>query len=130
MKKSYWITIAILGTGLILILMVGSILFGIWNNVGWGMMGVWPAVSMHGWDFGSFGWFGMLIMLMVSVGIVALTIFGFVWLVRSFPSNRWGSPIINQQENSQTSTREILQIRYASGDITRDQYLQMLDDIE
>jgi uncharacterized membrane protein len=109
MKKSYWITIAILGTGLILILMVGSILFGIWNNVGWGMMGVWPAVSMHGW---------------------ALTIFGFVWLVRSFPSNRWGSPIINQQENSQTSTREILQIRYASGDITRDQYLQMLDDIE
>jgi uncharacterized membrane protein len=130
MKKSYWITIAILGTALILFLLVGTILLGNWNNVGWGMMGGWPAGTMHGWGFGSVGWFGMLIMWLIPVGIVVLASFGIVWLVRGFTSINKGNPIINRQGDDQKSPREILQMRYASGDITRDQYLQILDDIE
>lgn len=130
MKKSYWITIAILGTALILFLMVGTTLFGNWNNVGWGMMGGWPTGTMHGWGFSSIGWFGALIMVLIPVGIVVLTILGITWLVRSFSSIGEGNPIINQKEESRSSPGEILQTRYASGEITRDQYLQMIEDIE
>jgi uncharacterized membrane protein len=129
MRKSYWITIAILSTALIFFLMVGTTLFGSWNNIGWGIMGGWPAGTMHGWSFGSFGWFGMLIMLFVPVGIFVLAIIGIVWLVRSFYSIRGRSPNINQQEESQTSLGEILQIRYANGEITREQYMQILEDL-
>lgn len=130
MKKSYWITIAILGTALILFLMVGTTLFGNWNNIGWGMMGGWPTGTMHGWGFSSIGWFGALIMVLIPVGIVVLVISGIVWLVRNISSISEGDQIINQQEKSKTSPGEILQIRYASGEITRDQYLQMIEDIE
>lgn len=130
MKKSYWIAIAILGAALLIFLIAGTILFGYWNNMGWGMMDGWQAGTMHGWGFGYFGWFGMLIMLLVPIGILLLVIFGIVWLVRSVTSNTRGNSTINQQQESLTSPREIIQIRYANGDITREQYLQMLDDIE
>jgi uncharacterized membrane protein len=130
MKKSYWITIAILGTALILSLMVGTILFGNWNNVGWGMMAGWPTGPMHGWGFSSIGWIGMLFLLLVPVGIVLLVISGIIWLVRSFSSIGEGSPIINQKEESRSSPGKILQLRYESCEITRDQYLQMAEDID
>lgn len=96
MKKSYWITIAILGIALILFLMVGPFLLGSWNNVGWGMKGDWPAGTMHGWGFDSFGWFGMLILWLVLVGIVVLTMLGIVWLVRGFPSIKRRKPNLQQ----------------------------------
>ena len=130
MKKSYWITIALLGTAFILILMIGPFLLGTWNNMGWGMMGGWPGSTLHGWGFGSIGWFGLLIMWLMPVGIVSLAILGIIWLVRNYPAISGGTPIINKDEDSPTSPREILQRRYARGDITRDQYLQMLDDVE
>ncbi|UCD99570.1 MAG: hypothetical protein JSV42_02250 [Chloroflexota bacterium] len=129
MKKSFWIAIAILGALLIPFLFLGKFLLGNWNNLGWGMMGGWPAGTMHGWGFGSIGWLGMILMWLIAVGFIVLVILGVIGLVRGF-SNWEGGGMINKQEKSQSSPREILQIRFAKGDITRDQYLKMLDDIE
>lgn len=124
MKNSYWIIIAILGVAFVYFLIVGTTLFG-----GWGMMGWWPAGSMHGWGLGSFGWIGIILMWLMLIGFVVLVVLGVVGLIRGFSSSGEGSTINNLQEESQTSPREILQIRYAGGEITREQYLQMLDDI-
>ncbi len=72
--------------------------------MGYGMMG--------------FGVFAMLFNLLIVIGIVVLI----VWAVKRFSTGN-GS-------GSHTQTpREILQARYARGEITREQYQEMLKDI-
>jgi putative membrane protein len=65
-----------------------------------------------------FGWIGMIFNLAILVGIVMLI----VWAVNRF-SNGSHQPTVNQ------SPREILQARYARGEITREQCQQMLNDL-
>lgn len=71
--------------------------------------------------FGSFGLIGLLFNLAIVIGIVVLII----WAVKRFTSGttNWNQPSGNQ------SPREILQARYARGEITREQYQQMLSDL-
>ena len=80
---------------------------------------------MGGGMMGGFGLFGGLIglifNLLIIVGIVVLV----VWAVKRFSG---GSLNSNQIFGSQ-SPREILQARYARGEITREQYQQMLQDL-
>jgi putative membrane protein len=129
MKKSYWIALAIFGIAFLLILMVGINMVGGWNNWGWGMMGASPSGMMHGWGFSSFGWIGIILMLLIPVGFVVLVVLGIVGLVRGLTSSRAGEVDPYQMAETQPSPRDILQIRYARGEITREQYLQMLDDL-
>ena len=70
---------------------------------------------------GGFGLIGLIISIAIIVGIVVLV----VWAVKRFTS---GTSNVNQPAGSQ-SPREILQARYARGEITRDQYQQMLSDL-
>jgi putative membrane protein len=81
--------------------------------MGGGMMG------MHGFGgMGLFGgWIGLLFNLAIIIGIVILV----VWAVKRFTSG-------GVSTGSQTP-REILQARYARGEITRDQYQQILQDL-
>jgi putative membrane protein len=69
---------------------------------------------------GGFGLIGLLFNLLIIVGIVLLI----VWAVKRFTG---GSLNINQGANQ--SPRDILQARYARGEITREQYQQMLQDL-
>ena len=67
---------------------------------------------MNGWGMG----FGMILWLV----ILALIIAGVVWLVRSQPIGR----------NRRRSTGlDVLDERYARGEITRDEYLRMKRDM-
>ena len=70
---------------------------------------------------GGFGLIGLIINIAVLVGIIALI----VWAVKRFSdgSTNWG------QTSSGQSPREILQARYARGELTREQYQQMLSDL-
>lgn len=70
-----------------------------------------------------FGVVGLILML-VFWGTLIL---GAVWLVKSiFPSaQRPGGG-----ENQPIRAREILDQRYARGEITREQYLRMIEDIQ
>ena len=70
---------------------------------------------------GGFGLIGLIVNIAIIVGIVLLA----VWAVKRFTS---GTSNLNQLSGSQ-SPREILQARYARGEITRDQYQQMLSDL-
>jgi len=78
--------------------------------------------GQNGWDMGfmpmGFGGIGMIIfMLFVAVGIY--------WLIRLiFASN------LEQENGQQPSARELLDVRYARGDIDRGSYLQMCKDLD
>ena len=67
---------------------------------------------------GGFGWIGMIFNLVILIGIVVLI----VWAFNRFSSG-WNQSTKNQ------SPREILQARYARGEITREQYQQMMKDL-
>lgn len=82
---------------------------------------------MHSW-YGGFGWIGMILggifWLAVLVGLVLLV----VWGIKRVSS---GSGMTNSSGSSQAvaSPKEILQARYARGEITREQYTEMLSDL-
>jgi putative membrane protein len=80
---------------------------------------------MHGYGFGGMGllggWIGLIFNLAILVGIVLLV----VWAVKRFTN----SPTNGNQASGNQSPREILQARYARGEITRDQYQQILQDL-
>ena len=77
--------------------------------------------------FGSWGWIAMIIgtvfWLALIVGIVLLIVFA----IRR--SNRTSASMSTYPVTGQSTAKEILQARYARGEITREQYQQMLDDL-
>ena len=74
--------------------------------------------------FGMMGAFG-LISLIFGIAIIAGFVVVIIWAVKHLTD---GSANLNQPLSLQ-SPREILQSRYARGELTRDQYQQMLQDL-
>ncbi len=72
--------------------------------------------------FGGFGWIGMLFNFLVIAAVIWLV----VWAVRRFTVSG-GMP--RPMTGGASSPREILQMRYARGEITREQYEEMLNDL-
>ena len=126
MNKSKWIVISILGIVVLLAVLAGAYFLGGWNNSGWGMMDNWGTGMMHGWGFNSFGWIGMAMMWLIPISFLVLVVLGISGLVRGLFTG--GHPP-NSSVAHRPSAKEILQTRYASGEITREQYLEMLADI-
>jgi putative membrane protein len=80
---------------------------------------------MDGYGYGGMGLWGGLIGMIFNVAIIVAIIWLIVWAVRRFSN---GPMHWNQAAGGQ-SPRDILQVRYARGEITRDQYQQMLKDL-
>ena len=80
--------------------------------------------GMMGGFGGGFSLIGLLFNLLIIVGIVVLVI----WAVRQFSS---GGRDSSQQNNRSTEAtpREIVEKRYARGEITRKEYQEMLSDL-
>ena len=83
---------------------------------------------MGGTGFGTLGLLGGILNLVVTAGLILGVVVLAVWLVRKvgadgslIPTARWPEP--------GPSPREILQRRYAGGEITREQFQQMLADV-
>jgi len=79
--------------------------------------------------FGTFGWIGMILNLVITIGLIVGVVLLVVWLVRRISVNNQGALSNSSQPGSQSTPRDILQIRYARGEIGRDEYQQMLADI-
>lgn len=77
---------------------------------------------MYGGWMGSFGWIGMLVGLVFWV----LVLGGLAWLVTWAVRRGSGSGVAS----TGSSAIEIARQRYARGEITREQYQQILDDIK
>jgi len=78
---------------------------------------------MTGFGMG-IGLLGLLFMVLFWGGLA----FGAVWLVRALFENR--SPSQNLPVDRQPSARDIIDQRYARGEITREQYELMKSDLE
>ena len=75
--------------------------------------------------FGSFGWLGLVLNLVIIVGVILLI----VWVVRRITAGGLGLSAYQGPGGAHPSPREILDIRYARGEIDRDLYQKMLSDL-
>jgi putative membrane protein len=83
-----------------------------------------------GWGgYGGYGLIGGIIGLVVTIAILVGLVLLIIWAVRRITSNQHGFlPPVSQNAN-QLNASEILAQRYARGELTREQYKQMLEDI-
>lgn len=79
---------------------------------------------MHGYWFGAYGWVGMIISLVFWILVLGGLAWLVVWAVR-----RSGTGTNNIQSPTTITPKEIAQQRYARGEITREQYQQLIEDI-
>lgn len=81
-------------------------------------------------SFGESGWIGWIVNIVLTVGILIGVIWLVVWAVRRLTSSQSGSYFSSGRADSGMNTaRDILQTRYARGEITRQEFQQMLEDI-
>jgi uncharacterized membrane protein len=78
--------------------------------------------------FGSFGLMGGFIGLLFNVAVLVGTVLLVVWAVQKF-SRSTHSSIVAASPTPLLSAREILDIRYARGELTREEYQTRLGDI-
>ena len=81
-----------------------------------------------GYGLGSFGMVGGLIGLLVNIAIIVGIVVLIVWAVQKFNRSS-GAGLQTGSSNQLLSAREILDIRYARGELTRDEYQTRLGDI-
>jgi len=90
-------------------------------------------MSGFGWNgfcgFGNLGGAGWIINLVLTVGGLIALILLVIWAVRRITNGSRVSLFSSGQSSGLLSARDILQTRYARGEITREEYQQMLEDI-
>ena len=138
MNKTLRITFTILGAVAVLALL--GFVFG---RSGWNTSGFWPggmmgSGTMHGigpgtmgrgftTGWGNFGWPGMILGLIINIGLIIGVVLLVVWLVQRVSTPNQGT--YGLVGGSLGGPREIVQARYARGEITREQYLEILADL-
>ncbi|NIS81645.1 MAG: SHOCT domain-containing protein [Anaerolineales bacterium] len=81
--------------------------------------------------FGGFGEgsiVGLILNLVIILGLFVGGVFLIFWIVRRLNAGGQGYGSPQDLEQGRLSPREILDVRYARGEIDREQYQQMLSD--
>jgi putative membrane protein len=81
---------------------------------------------MMGYWYGSLGWIGMIIKLVLSIGVIIGLVFLVIWIVKQLSNNNLGRSL----SNAAPSAVEIAKERYAKGEIAREEYQKLLADLE
>lgn len=86
-----------------------------------------------GW-FGGFGWLGAFMNFVILLALLGGMVWFVIWLVRRAGYGKRGGfsrPLFTPPPaGAADDPKTILKARYARGEITRDQYLQMIRDLE
>lgn len=80
---------------------------------------------MGNYGYGGFGWIGMILGLVITIAVIVGLVILVMWAVRRTSGNTQSGP----QNITGQSTRDIAQARYAKGEISRDEYQQILSDV-
>jgi putative membrane protein len=88
-----------------------------------GMMGGFGT----GW--GGLGLIGLILNLAITIGLLVGLVLLIAWLWRRISSGEQTAVVQQQSTVPENSPKEIIQVRYARGEITREQYQQMLADL-
>jgi putative membrane protein len=94
--------------------------------MGGGMMG---GFSGLGGGMGGLGLFGSLLSLAFSIGLLVVLVLAGVWLWRRLNTPTGTDLATLPQEVQTPSASEILKARYARGELTRDEFQTMLQDL-
>lgn len=78
-----------------------------------------------GWNSG-FGWIGMILNLVVTLAVIFGVVFLVVWAVRRVSGTHLPASSLGQEA---LSAKEIAKLRYAKGEISREEYQQILSDL-
>jgi putative membrane protein len=81
---------------------------------------------MGNFGYGGMGWIGMILGLVITIAVIIGLVLLVVWAVRRMSEN---SAQPGFQTASGQSAKEIAQARYAKGEISRDEYQQILSDL-
>jgi putative membrane protein len=91
--------------------------------MGGGMMGGF------GDGMGGLGLSGGLLGTLLTIGVLVGLVFLGIWLWRKYGASEGAGPSIRPSGSRQTSALDILQARYARGELTRKEYQAMLQDL-
>jgi putative membrane protein len=80
--------------------------------------------------FGSWSWVGMALNMLLWVGLLGGLIFLVFWLVQRARLIQLGSTASGPVPSGEPLPNEIIRLRYARGEITREQYLNLREDLE
>ncbi len=79
---------------------------------------------MMGYWFGPYAWIWMIVNVIFWLAVIG----GIAWLIIRL-TRRSGTGFTNSNPPAGQSAKEIAQMRYARGEITREQYQQLIDDL-
>ena len=85
---------------------------GSWGNLG---------------NFGAWGWIPIILQMIFWLGLIAGIVLLIVFAIRR--SGRTSTSMSSYPFSGQPTAKEVLQARYARGEINREQYQQMLGDL-
>jgi putative membrane protein len=85
--------------------------------------------GMMGGGFGAYGTVGLILNIIITIGVIIGIVLLIVWAVRRLSANGAGYYTGRQTEAELSNPKEIAQLRYARGDITRDQYQELITDL-
>ncbi len=96
------------------------------------MMGGFGGCCGTGWlgGFGSFGWIGFMLNLLIAAALVIGLAVILIWFFRQMRGQQAGLFSSTNPAHSESSPREILAIRYARGEINQDQFKKMAKDLD
>ena len=82
-----------------------------------------------GGGMGGLGLFGGLLSTLLTIGVLVGLVFLGIWLWRRFSAPGGASSWTQPSGAGQTSALDILQARYARGELTRAEYEQMTNEL-
>ena len=82
-----------------------------------------------GGGMGGLGLFGGLLSALFTIGVLVGLVFLGIWLWRRFGASEAVSSWTQSQGVQQPTVLEILQTRYARGELSREEYQSMLQDL-
>jgi putative membrane protein len=84
------------------------------------------------WGFAGFGnlvWIGWIINIGLTIGILIALVLLVIWAVRQITNSQSGLFFSSAQSSGPANPLEILQSRYARGEINRQEYQRMRENI-
>ena len=81
---------------------------------------------IRNFGYGSFGWIGMILGLVIMIALITGFVILVIWAIRRMSGN---STHIQYPVSKELTAKDIAKARYAKGEISREEYQQLLSDI-
>ena len=81
---------------------------------------------IRNFGYGGFGWIGMILGLVIMIALITGFVILVIWAIRRMSGN---TNHIQYPVSKELTAKDIAKARYAKGEISREEYQQLLSDI-